>query len=359
MSLEAYLKQLILNHGPISMAEFMQEALSNPRYGYYQRRDPFGVQGDFTTAPEISQIFGELLGIWCAHSWQQMGSPEGAMLVEMGPGRGTLMLDILRATKHITDFHESIEVHFIETSPTLTQIQQKLFHEMKGIRFFWHTHLAMLPEKPMLLVANELFDALPVRQYICTRQGWREKMVGIEAGTLSFQLSPVETPATLMVASHYPNAAEGAVVEYCPAGISMMEEIASRLRRHKGVALIVDYGYDKPGFMETIQAVKSHRYHPVLETPGDADITAHVDFEALKNAAREHRADVYGITTQASFLRDMGIEIRAKALLEHASEEQQQELVSSVECLMSPTKMGELFKVLAVATKGMPRPAGF
>jgi SAM-dependent MidA family methyltransferase len=252
-------------------------------------------------------------------------------------------------------------VHFIETSPALTEIQQKLFRDLKGIRFFWHTNLALLPEKPMVLVANELFDALPVHQYLKTSKGWREKMVGFagEDEKLSFMLAAGENTVTRMLTKKHPNAPEGAIVEWCPVGIMMMEEIASRMRRHKGSALIIDYGYEKPGFMETIQAIKAHRYYPVLETPGYADITAHVDFQSLIEVAKKHQVDVYGITSQADFLRAMGIETRAKALLEHADVMQQKDLVSSVERLMSPSQMGELFKVLAVTTKDMPKPAGF
>lgn len=361
MSLEAHLKQLILETGPISIAKFMEEALSNPRYGYYQLKDPFGEKGDFITAPEISQIFGELIGIWCAQNWQHMGSPQEFMLVEMGPGRGTLMMDLLRGTKHIPHFHEQMEVHFIETSPALTQMQQKRFRSYKGVRFYWHTHISMLPEKPMALVANELFDALPVHQFIKTTKGWREKMVGLNdnAGKLTFMLSPDETGVTRMLSKKYTTAPEGAVVEWCPAGLMLMEEISSRLRRHKGAALIIDYGYEQPGFMETLQAVKAHHFHPVLETPGNADITAHVDFSELAEVAHNEGVKSYGPITQSDFLREMGVEIRAKTLLQHADEVQQNDIVSGVERLMSPAHMGELFKVLAVLSQGLPKPVGF
>lgn len=359
MSLKTVLTSLIQSEGPLSVARYMEEALSHPTYGYYKRKDPFGIAGDFITAPEISQIFGELLGIWCAVVWQSMGSPSPFMLVEIGPGRGTLMRDMLRGTRHVTGFHQAMEVHLIETSPHLVGLQQRMLKD-EPIRCFWHTDITYLPEKPLVLVANELFDALPVYQYVKTEQGWREKRVGLDAaGELVFALSPMPTPMAERLNKEHGHVPEGSVFELCPAGINLMRDIALRVKEQRGAALIVDYGYDCYGYKNTLQALKKHQYHPVLETPGEADVTAHVDFLSLIDAADCCEVDVYGAIPQSTLLSRLGIELRAKALLDRADANQQQEIVSSVKRLMAPEEMGILFKAIAVVAPGMSAPPAF
>ncbi len=359
MSLKSVLTSLIQSEGPLSVARYMEEVLSHPTYGYYKRKDPFGVKGDFTTAPEISQIFGELLGIWCAVVWQTMGSPSPFMLVEIGPGRGTLMRDILRGTRHVTGFHQAMEVHMIETSPHLVGLQQRML-KGEAVKCFWHTDITYLPEKPIVLVANELFDALPVYQYVKTKEGWREKRVGLGAdGELTFALSPVRNAMSERLDKEHGHVPEGGVFELCPAGINLMRDIALRIKEQRGAALIVDYGYDFYGYKDTLQALKKHQYHPVLETPGEADVTAHVDFISLMDAAECCEVDVYGAITQSALLGRLGVELRAKALLDRATPEQQQEIVSSVKRLMAPEEMGILFKAIAVVAPGMPAPPAF
>lgn len=354
-SLEARLKALIRAHGPISVAQFMALALSDAELGYYNRKDPFGARGDFTTAPEISQMFGEMIGAWLAASWQQMGEPKGVALVELGPGRGTLMKDVLRATRHATGFHKAISVHLVEMSPVLARIQQKTLED-EVISMRWHQTIATLPQSPLLVVANEFFDALPIHQMVKTPEGWREKMVALATNeNLTFTLSSLPTLATGMI----PHGAEGAIVELCPAGVTIMEELAMRIVEYGGMALVMDYGYFEPEGHETLQSVKNHKYHNPLKDIGQADITAHVDFSALRTAAEKTGATVYDHIMQGEFLLAMGIEMRAEMLSRNATEEQKKSIASALSRLTSMEEMGALFKCLCVTPPHYPAPFGF
>jgi NADH dehydrogenase [ubiquinone] 1 alpha subcomplex assembly factor 7 len=350
--LETCLKDYITLHGPISIAQLMAEVLGHPQHGYYATRDPFGRQGDFITAPEISQIFGELIGVWCAYSWQQMGSPKGVMLVELGPGRGTLMQDALRATRHVHGFHESISVHMIETSPTLIKMQQQTLAGSHS-SITWHREFRELPDAPLLVVANEFFDALPIHQYVYSNEQWHERMVALhpETGALCFTLTPsaVKLPVQAF--------ANKAVVETSPVSEAIMRQIAEKIAQNRGAALIIDYGYTS-GYGDTLQALKQHRYHPVLADLGEADMTAHVNLAALKHHAEAAGAVTYPAVTQAAFLRAMGIEARAAALAKNATPEMQQAIHNAVDRLTSSHNMGELFKVLIVTDCQHPTPAG-
>ena len=265
----------------------MEIALTHPQYGYYMRKDPLGIQGDFITAPEISQIFGELIGAWSAAQWIAMGRPKTA-LVELGPGRGTLMADALRATKNIPGFHEAITVHLVEASPMLKQKQWNAL-AAKHPDIQWHSSFEEIPPGPMLLVANEFFDALPIRQYVHLADGWHERfvMIGVD-GDLHFTIP----------------AAAGRMVERCESGKEWTAAIARRMLEFGGAALIIDYGYNGPpkNSQETLQAVRNHQYHDSLKVPGTADLTAHVDFHAIKHAAAEEGAEGYGPVTQGQFL---------------------------------------------------------
>lgn len=347
------LKQRILAHGPITIADYMAEALGY----YYATRDPLGSTGDFTTAPEISQLFGEMLGVWCASLWMQMGSPAQVMLVELGPGRGTLMADILRATRHVPGFHQALSIHMVETSPTLRAKQQQI---LTGYPVHFHTSFSELPEGNFILVANEFFDALPIHQYVKTATGWNEKRIGLtpDTGDLCFVASPF--PDSQLQHAH-PNAPVGATLELCPAGIAIIQEIAARLSKHMGGALIIDYGYDITGnrteYGDTLQALKNHQFLPVLEQCGEADITAHVDFAALKNAATG--VNHFGAISQAQLLEALGIRLRAEMLMKNASPAAQNTLRSGLERLTSPQEMGELFKAIAITSPTITHLAGF
>jgi NADH dehydrogenase [ubiquinone] 1 alpha subcomplex assembly factor 7 len=347
--------------GPISVATFMAEALGHPTHGYYITRDPLGTAGDFTTAPEISQMFGEMVGIWLADCWLRLGSPDPVTLVELGPGRGTLMADALRATRRVPGFHTALRLALVETSPTLRARQAT---SLQGYQPHWYDSLAEVPAGPMLLVANEFFDALPIRQFVRGTHGWAERKVGLgEAGALAFMLEPAPVAAALHPVFADPRIPPGAVAELCPAGIGIAREIGQRLATAPGAALLIDYGYAGPAIGDTLQALRAHRMVPVLDDPGLADLTAHVDFTALAQAARQAGAETHpapGHTIdQGDWLRAMGIEARAAALTRQATVEQAQTIATALLRLTEPGQMGRLFKTIALASPGFGPPAGF
>lgn len=349
------LRARMAESGPISVADFMDAALSHPEHGYYRRRAVFGAVGDFTTSPEISQVFGELIGVWMVEQWHRLGEGPAA-LVELGPGRGTLMSDLLRATRGIAGFHDALTIHMVETSPERAHEQYQALRMMHP-RIEWIDHVSEVPEdKPMLLVANEFFDALPIKQYVKTEQGVCERRVrwDEEAQAFAFTLAP----PGLQLAKSGTVIADGTVIESCPAGKDYMRQIAERVRAGRGAALIIDYGYFGEAHHDTLQAVKAHQFHPVLKNPGEADITAHVDFASLMSVAKAAGVQVHELITQGSFLAHMGVELRLEALLKRATHEQKQGLISSVTRLISPQAMGELFKVMAI-THGLETPSGF
>jgi NADH dehydrogenase [ubiquinone] 1 alpha subcomplex assembly factor 7 len=335
---------LVAAQGPISLAEFM--GLANG--AYYAARDPLGTAGDFTTAPEISQMFGELLGLWCVQAWADQGQAVSKRLVELGPGRGSLMADALRAMEAAPAFRADLDIVLVEASPVLEALQRR---HVPAAR--WAAQFDARPaDRPLFLLANEFFDALPVRQFVKTKSGWHERMVGVDGEALSFLLSPVAVP--LLPA----DAPQGAVREICPAAEAIVEEIARAIAAKGGAALIVDYGYDRAGFGETLQAVRAHAFARVLEAPGDADLSAHVDFSALRAAAERGGAKPYGPVPQGAFLEALGIRARAARLaaLNPASSES---VRAALARLTDSDQMGTLFKALAIVPCGAPRPPGF
>lgn len=354
MSLAAVLAHRIRENGPITVEEFMAQALGHPEFGYYMGRDPFGVGGDFTTAPEISQMFGELIGLWCALVWQSMGAPPRLVLAEMGPGRGTLMADLLRAAKALPPFAAALEVHLVETSPALANRQRQT---LAGHAVTWHTRFEELPaDAPLLLIANELFDALPIRQLEKAGGIWRERVVGLDgAGRFAFaQGEAVDAPPLAPAVLAAP---DGALAEICPVGRELARAIARRLAHQGGAALIVDYGYGKSAAGDSLQALKGHRHHPVLAEPGTADLTAHVDFQALAEAAAG-LAVSHGPVPQGRFLASLGLEERTRMLMRNATTEQAAELARGARRLIDPAEMGTLFKAMALAHPLLPVPPG-
>ena len=358
--LAGHLRRRIAAEGPLTVAEFMAEALGHPRHGYYTRRDPLGAAGDFITAPEISQMFGELIGLWCAVVWQDMGAPDPVVVVELGPGRGTLMADVLRAAATAPGFLGAARLHLVETSPVLRARQEEaLAAPVLGNAPVWHGSLDGVPEGPMLLVANEFFDALPVRQFQRTDEGWRERRVDAgEDGGFRFVVAP-PAPLDPLAMKRLADAPEGGVIEVCPAGLALAGVIGGRVARHGGAALIVDYGPAESAAGETLQAVKGHAYHRVLETPGEADLTAHVDFAGLAAAAIESGAAAFGPVPQGTFLESLGIGARAEALRVGATAGQASDIRSAHRRLVDESEMGTLFKALAVAHPEMAPPPGF
>ncbi|MBA4274991.1 MAG: methyltransferase [Alphaproteobacteria bacterium] len=349
------LKKRIAEAGPISVAEYMEAALSHPEFGYYRKQRVFGAAGDFTTSPEISQVFGELIGAWVIEQWQHLG--EGPVsLVELGPGRGTLMHDLLRVSRGVSGFHDALTVHMVESSPELAHEQYQRLR-MLHPRIEWLDHLEQLPEgKPLIVIANEFFDALPIKQHVKTADGICERRVGYDEDTQQFIFTL--GPAGLQLAKSSTIIPDGTVIESSPASKEYMRLLASRLKADRGAALIIDYGYLGDAHHDTLQAVKAHQFHPVLKSPGEADITAHVDFATLMKVAASSGVSVHGLVTQGRFLAAMGVDIRLESLLKRATPEQKEPLISGVTRLVSPHAMGELFKVMAL-TYGIETPSGF
>jgi NADH dehydrogenase [ubiquinone] 1 alpha subcomplex assembly factor 7 len=341
--LRATFARLIAATGPISIAHFMAE--SNARY--YDSRDPLGAEGDFITAPEISQMFGELIGLWLADMWIRAGRPEPVHYVEPGPGRGTLARDALRAAARAGLVPQ---VHFVETSSALRAIQREAFPDA-----CWHDDFSTLPaDAPVLIVANEFLDALPVHQIVRTAQGWRERMVGLgEDG----QLVPVAGDRP-MDAAGLPDASEGTIVETSPAAASVMREVCQRLNTQGGAALFIDYGHAQPRTGSTVQAVRAHRKVDPFATPGDADLTGHVDFAALATIAKREGVRWLGTVGQGPWLHALGIAERAAALTRIAPD-RAEEIAGAVGRLTSDAEMGTLFKVLGLAAPQWPDGAGF
>jgi NADH dehydrogenase [ubiquinone] 1 alpha subcomplex assembly factor 7 len=358
MSLRREIAELIATEGPISVERYMALALSHPRHGYYRSRDPFGAKGDFITAPEISQMFGELIGLWAVDCWTRMGEPERIALIELGPGRGTLMADALRAARLSPRFLAALSLHLVETSEALRVKQRETLGRAKsaGLPINWHERFAEIPEGAFILVANEFFDALPVRQYLRDAKGWRERLVGLDdEGRLAFGLSTgVEAALRL-------DAPPGAIFEMCPHGLALAREIAARLIFANGAALLIDYGHTRQGFGDTLQAVRRHEFVDPLEEPGEADLTAHVDFAALGGVARDAGAALHGPVTQGALLRALGIEARAQRLKAGAGADQAAAIDAALARLTGEGKgeMGALFKAMALSSPSLPALAGF
>jgi NADH dehydrogenase [ubiquinone] 1 alpha subcomplex assembly factor 7 len=346
---------LIAAQGPISVAQFMTLALHDAEAGYYSTRDPFGRGGDFITAPEISQMFGEMLGLWCGQTWVDQGCPKNTKLVELGPGRGTLMADALRALKRVPGFMDEVELVLVEASPTLRDIQHERLKD-SGAKIRWSTHFD-ISDSPLLLLANEFFDALPVRQYVKTARGWCERMVIVKNGELDFALAPQVTPSAAIPASRA-GAPEGGVYEASPSSTSLMEEIGRVIATHGGAALLVDYGYATTGFGETLQAVRNHRFVTILSDPGTSDLSAHIDFTALAEAARHGGAQIYGPRPQGEFLDALGIGARARRLVQ-SNPSEIENLTKAVARLTAPDQMGNLFQAMALLPSSAPPPPGF
>jgi NADH dehydrogenase [ubiquinone] 1 alpha subcomplex assembly factor 7 len=352
------LRALIEANGPMPVARYMALCLGHPQHGYYTTRDPFGVAGDFTTAPEVSQMFGELIGLWCAELWRRMGAPRRVLLVEMGPGRGTLMQDMLRAAKVLPEFRAALDVQLIETSPTLKKRQQKALAS-EDVAITWHERPESLPEGPLLAVANEFVDALPVDQFVKTEDGWHERRVGLGPdGKLAFGLDPAPLPALEDTLSPR--------LRPAPAGVMLerrdstpMQEIARRIAASGGAGLVIDYGHIQSAFGDTLQAVRGHKHVDPLEAPGEADLTAHVDFEALGEAVQGQGVSLHGPVTQGDFLRRLGIGLRAERLKKSALA-QTEAIDAALARLTGPTPgMGELFKALAFTNRNLPALPGF
>ncbi len=352
-----HLRRLIVAQGPVSLASYMHLALSYPSHGYYMRQDPIGAGGGFITAPEISQIFGELIGLWCVQCWNDMGKPAPFALVELGPGRGTLMVDALRAAKVMPDFLMAAQVHLVETSPSLQAKQQAALGDLPC----WHQSVDSLPELPTLIIANEFFDALPIRQFQCMGKAWRERMISINSVTdeFCFCLAPEPLLDVSVLPQELRGGQQGAIAEISPTGQAILSGLAQRIMQYGGAALIIDYGYFPSAAGDTLQAVRAHGMCDPLADPGSADITAHVDFAQLAQTAIQAGARVHGPVPQEAFLAQLGITARAERLSREADADLRTQIAADVARLTSPDAMGSLFKVMAINHPAMSTPAGF
>jgi SAM-dependent MidA family methyltransferase len=344
--------------GPITVADYMATCLFDPEDGYYTTREPFGVEGDFTTAPEISQMFGELAGVWVIGAWEALGRPLPFRLTEIGPGRGTLMQDMLRTVARLAPaLAAGLEAVMVEASPRLAALQATRLNEVR-VPIRWATTLDEAPDCAGVIVANELFDAIPARQFVRTPEGWRERVVALDAhGSLVFAAGNGGINPSLLP----PDAArspQGAIFEIAPAREAIMDRIAAALNHAPGMALLIDYGHLRSGVGDTLQAVRRHSFADPLEQPGEADLTSHVDFEALERVARAAGLGVR-LTTQAEFLLGMGLLERAGSLGANADAVTRDRLRADVERLAGPTEMGSLFKAMLLHPEGVDAPPSY
>ncbi|AEI94666.1 class I SAM-dependent methyltransferase [Roseobacter litoralis] len=349
MTLKDQLIARITAHGPMSVAEYMGECLLHPTLGYYTTQMPFGSAGDFTTAPEISQMFGELIGLCLVQTWIDQGQPTPFSLVELGPGRGTLMADVLRATSQVPAFLHAAEIILVEASPRLQSIQRDT---LKDHDIAFVTEVSTLPQQPLFVIANEFFDALPVRQFVRSGAHWRERQIGSDGDELIFGLG-AETPQPALN-DRLSDTKDNDVVEYTPAAAPILSQLGGRIEAHGGVGLIIDYG-DWHSLGDTLQAVRRHQFTGILDHPGESDLTAHVDFEALAQAAR---CAYSRLTPQGVFLERLGIAQRAQHLAQNLSKEQLEIHIQAHRRLTHPAEMGNLFKVLGLFPHGKAPPAG-
>lgn len=345
--LELLIRDIVATDGPMRLDRYMGLCLGHPQHGYYVTRDPFGEKGDFITAPEVSQVFGELIGIWASTAFVAMGEPARVNLVELGPGRGTLMADMLRTIrKAAPDLAAAAVLHLVETSPVLRARQRQAV----GPGAFWHAALEEMPDAPMILIANEFFDAIPVRQFEKRHGRWHERVIGLEGGSLVLGLSaPVSGP----------EGRDGDVVEFAPARDAIARHIGERLSRQPGAALIIDYGHLASAPGDTLQAMRGHGFTAVTDRPGECDITSHVDFEALGKALRAGGSLVHAPLTQRAFLLAMGLEPRVGQLASRADPGMAAILQRQMARLADENQMGNLFKVLAATSPGMASPYPF
>ena len=344
-ALQAIIVQMIEQDGPMPLDRYMALCLGHPTLGYYMTRDPFGAAGDFTTAPEISQVFGELLGVWCAQVWQSMGSPRRFALVELGPGRGTLMADIVRVLSKNVACSKAAQIHFVEMSEVLRRAQQSRVPQAT-----WHSTTASLPALPTILIANEFFDAIPIRQFERKDGKMFERCVGIVGSELQVGLLPSARPLG--------NARDG-IYEDSSVRDALATQLGDHLAKMSGAALIIDYGQMRRGSGDTLQAMKNHAACAITAHVGEADITSHVDFENLARGFVKGGAQLAGLLNQGEFLQHMGLQQRTEMLTRHAEATTKSNLLSAASRLAHPDQMGHLFKVMAITGAGIPTPYPF
>ncbi len=361
-SLPERVRERVRADGPLTISAFMAEALYDPQDGYYATKDPIGAGADFITAPEISQMFGELLGLWAVQSWMDLGEPHTVRLIELGPGRGAMMADALRAARVSADFLTALTITLVEASPALQAVQARTLAEAP-VLIGWERDTPRTGAEPAVILANEFLDCLPIRQFIKLSGAWRERLVGVspeEPEALAFTLSPLPAPArdVALIPAALRDADEGALVEIRPGAGALLDAIAARLTAHGGRALFIDYGPANSEIGDTFQAVRGHQKLSPLTLPGSVDLTARVDFAEFVRLARERGLEVHGPVEQGAWLARLGLEQRAIGLIRQ-DEERKRRIATQVFRLTDPSQMGALFKVLCLSSPGLPPPAGF
>ncbi|MBT8471507.1 MAG: class I SAM-dependent methyltransferase [Marinicaulis sp.] len=357
--LQERLVQLIKLKGPITVADYMSDALGHPHDGYYMSNNAIGADGDFITAPEISQVFGELIGLWLVDAWRAMGSPSDFNLIELGPGRGVLMDDILRAARLRPAFTGAAKLWLLETSGRLRHEQQRRLRTSE-VNPNWVDEFADIPPAPSLIIANEFFDCMPVRQFQRIETGWRERLVGVgdDGKSLEFVLGKTPPPKSFGL-PEIDDTKPGDIFELSFEGRDLAMQLAEFLRTNGGQALVIDYGHMQSGLGDTLQAVRGHKFWPPLAAPGSADITAHVDFEKLAQTAFDCGAVVYGPVSQGTFLERLGLNLRVEMLCKTQDKKKADEIRAGAYRIAAPDQMGEIFKVMAITAPGLDEPAGF
>jgi hypothetical protein len=360
-------KELIIHdielNGPMPLKKFLQLVLTNKQHGYYANVKEIGKKGDFITSPEISQLFGDIIAIWCINLWQILGSPNNFALVELGPGNGTLAADIIRATKRIPGFHHAISMHFIELDNILRQ-RQKSTLELFSIKKYWHDDICKLPKLPTIFIANEFFDALPITQYIRRKDQWYGISLDIDQKSkgLIFTEMPIDRKIQNILAQKYSHVPQDGIIEFCEDSGVITKQIADHIKKFGGGGLFIDYGYidnvDRL-FSSSLQAVKDHKYCVALDNLNTADLSAHVNFTSLKEAAELHGTKVHGPITQREFLLNMQIAARRDALLKTATNSQQEDILSGYHRLVNEKDMGLLFKAIAITRPEITQFIGF
>ena len=341
-----FLKSQILQYGLMDVGQYMSIVLGHPEHGYYIKKDPFGKDGDFTTSPEISQMFGEMLGVWAAHLWMQIGSPERFILLECGSGRGTLMSDIMRATAHVKGFHEACNIHLLEISPVL---KEKQAQELEQYKVFWHDNLVSVPDDvPLIVIGNEFLDVLPVRQLVKVSSGWCERVV-VYTENNGFHWGVVEAVPLLLgfLPDDLVDVPDGSVFEVSLSRILFIQNLCSLIKKSGGGALFIDYGHEHSGCGDTFQALYDHEYVSVFEHIGSADLTSHVDFEQISNIVSSEGLVLWELIHQGAFLEGLGISARAAYLQTKADNSQKKDIEKALHRLTHPDEMGKLFKVIS------------
>jgi len=358
--LGAEIRSRIKSAGPMPVSRYMELCLAHPEHGYYITKDPLGREGDFITAPEVSQMFGELLGLWAAATWRAMGAPKNVRLVELGPGRGTMMADMLRAIRVVPTFYQALTVHLVEINPALREKQRQSLSGIKA-NVHWHDSIDDVPDGPALIFANEYFDALPINQAVLEQDGWHERVIDTnERDQLVFDTARDPLPRFDLLLSDLVRAAPiGAIFEWRSPHEVM--KLGRRLRQFGGAALVIDYGHSRSDAGDTFQAIARHSFADPLKNPGQSDLTAHVDFEALARSAEDVDARIHGPIEQGQFLKRLGIETRAATLVSKANTQVAADVTTALRRLVGTGRggMGALFKVLGISHPTIETLAGF